>query len=234
LSNQFFGQGTVVTGLIDGAYFDGIMGLGWPTLSQVTNNPITSALISTGQMSPSVFAIWLGGLSNLQGEVDVGGVNAARYSGSIRYYAVTEYTWWVCALWAVKYGSLNDKTAGAIILDSGTSLMGGPTASINAINRQIGASPIGGGIFVVSCSSVPSLPTITFALGSGTSGDNFLLNGSQYTMNIGGTCYSGFFAIDFVNVGGQLSWILGDVFLRAYYTVYDIGGGRIGLATSTP
>lgn len=233
MNNQYFGQGVTVTGLIDGAYFDGLMGLAFPTLAQINNNPITGALISSSQMSPSVFALWLGDINNLEGELDIGGLNAARYVGSIRYYAVTEYTWWVCALSSVKYGRLTDKTGSAAIFDSGTSLIGGPTASINAINREIGATSVGGGIYAVPCSSVPSLPVITFMLGTGSSNDNFPLTGSQYTMNIGGTCYSGFFAIDFTNVQDQLSWILGDVFLRIYYTVYDIGMGRVGLATST-
>ena len=86
-----------------------------------------------------------------------------------------------------------------------------------------------GGETTLDCDSIPTLPNVSFTI----AGRDFVLTPAQYVLqvNVGKQlqCVSGFMGID---IGIPL-YILGDVFLSAYHTVFDYGKSRVGFATST-
>lgn len=82
-------------------------------------------------------------------------------------------------------------------------------------------------MYVVDCDRVSQLPPIKFRF----AGNDFPLKADDYIMQTPGVCFSVFMGIDVPPPAGPL-FIIGDAFLRAWYTVYDMGKHRVGFAAS--
>ena len=73
-----------------------------------------------------------------------------------------------------------------------------------------------GGLYIVNCSSIASLPNITFQF----PGNKLSLDAKHYIIQIETECVSGFHGMDFGE--DQPKWILGDIFWGQYYSVYSM------------
>lgn len=112
-------------------------------------------------------------------------------------------------------------------IDTGSSLLVVPTKTADEINKLIGATKGWTGQYTVDCSKVSSLPEMTLRMG----GHDFTLSGSDYILEAQGQCLSGVMGMDIPEPAGPL-WIVGDVFLRKYYTIYDLENHRVGFSES--
>ncbi|KAI9615590.1 hypothetical protein H4Q26_011532 [Puccinia striiformis f. sp. tritici PST-130] len=110
-------------------------------------------------------------------------------------------------------------------IDTGTSLIALPTDTAEIINAEIGAKKSWSGQYTVDCGRIPELPNLTFNFG----GKEFTITGEDYILQVQGTCISAFTGLDMPPNIGEL-WIIGDVFLRKWYTVYDWGRDAVGFA----
>merc|ERR1719428_879785 len=159
------------------------------------------------------------------GELSFGGYDTAKFSGDLTYVPLTNESYWQISLESMKFGS--DAVVSApirAIVDSGTSLLAGPKDQVDQIAKAAGATSVLGKEYTIDCSKIDSLPELTITPGGGKT---FTLTGKDYTLQVSGQCLFAFMGIEIPS--GPI-WILGDVFMRKYYTVFDYGKKQVGFA----
>lgn len=206
--------------------FDGILGLAYNTISVNKITPPFYEMINQGVLDEKVFSFYLGSSEEDGGEATFGGIDESKFTGKVTYAPVRRKGYWEVALDKIGFGSeeLELENTGAAI-DTGTSLIAMPTDIAEILNKEIGATQNWMGQHIVDCDTVPNLPKLTFYL----NGKPYTLEGEDYILQVQGTCLSSFMGMDLPPPIGPM-WIVGDVFLRKFYTVYDLGRDAVGFA----
>ncbi|XP_069489136.1 gastricsin-like [Ambystoma mexicanum] len=215
------------------AQFDGILGLAYPAISVEGATTVLQGLMQQNLLSQPVFGFYLSGQPSSQsgGEVVFGGVDSNYYSGQIYWTPVTQQEYWQIGIQGF---AINGQATGwcsqgcQAIVDTGTSLLTAPQQVFASLMQYVGGQQDQNGQYAVSCSNIQSMPTLSFTI----SGVSFPLPPSSYVLQNNGYCTVGIMPTYLPSQNGQPLWILGDVFLRAYYSVYDIGNNQVGFATA--
>jgi len=213
------------------AHFDGIMGFGFPEISVNGMTPFFQAALAAGMIKEAKFAFFLEKSGSTGGELSLGGADPTKYTGDFTYTPITNKGYWEFSVASVTVGGASLVGTTKAIADTGTSLLAVPKTVFTSLLTKFPAGvvkPLAMGEYTVDCSKVSAMPTISFNIG----GKEFALQGSEYVLSISGQCLLGFLGLDVPPPRGPL-WILGDVFLRKYYTVFDYGNTQIGFATAT-
>jgi hypothetical protein len=203
--------------------FDGICGMGWDSISVDGVETPVQALIKSGELAEPVFAFFLG--NNVAGELVIGGVDASHYTGDFTYVPLQSESYWQISLDGLSLGGDKIGSTKYAIVDSGTSLMAGPTTDVKAIADALQLTSILGKEYTVDCNKKY---TLAFNVGGK---DDALTQDDMILSSEGGTCLFGMLGIDVPPPRGPL-WILGDVFMRKYYVKFDVGQKRLGFATA--
>lgn len=228
IKGQDFGEAVEEPGLAFAfGRFDGILGLGFDTISVNKIVPPFYNMIEQDLVDEKVFAFYLTD-DKSQSEAVFGGIDKSHYSGDLTYLPLRRKAYWEVDFDAISFGDAKaDLDNTGVILDTGTSLIALPSTLAELLNKEMGAKKGYNGQYSIECDKRDSLPDVTFTLG----GKDFAITPYDYILEMQGSCISTFMGMDFPEPVGPLA-ILGDAFLRRWYSVYDLEKGAVALAKS--
>jgi len=229
-----FGEATNEPGLtFKEAKFDGIFGLAYQSISVDDVTPPFIQMGNDGLLTENKFAFYLQSDSAKDGELVLGGIDAAHYTGDLWYTPVIHETYWMVQQQGGAIGGVSITNVTKAVIDSGTSTLVGPTADVQAIARMVNATVVRGSEYEVDCKA--TLPDITFTLGADGASQSFVISGETWKIKVCEfevicTCLMGIIGMDIPARDDGPFWILGDVFMREYYSVFDVAANQVGFA----
>ncbi|KAF9185761.1 hypothetical protein BGZ51_002104 [Haplosporangium sp. Z 767] len=243
IKQQTFGMAAVNTGPTAASGVDGIMGLGFDSNIEIgdVQTPVTT-MMKQEQIDQEIVSVWLNKASNQDedlsdgGEFIFGGVDPSLYTGPITYVPVTSNKEWQVTVEQVFIGRKElqvSSSARSAIVDTGSSYILFPDYLATAFHRAIPNSQYDSKLgWLIPCALANSrtVGDLTFVFG----GQRFSVPISDIVIlksGYNGYCLS---AIDswqeLEGHGGQAGILLGDLFIKNQYVVYDYGKRRIGFA----
>ncbi|XP_075377786.1 pepsin B-like [Mycteria americana] len=212
--------------------FDGILGMAYPGIGISGYNTLMQNMLQQGQLAEPIFSFYYSRNPTYSygGEVILGGVDPQLYSGEVLWAPVVQELYWKISIeeFSIGLSATGWCSQGCHgIVDTGTFLLTVPGQFMSAFLQALGAEESDYG-FIVDCSNVPSMPTLYFAI----SGAYLPLPPSVYVLNNNGVCTVGVESTYVSSASGQPLWILGNVFLRQYYSIFDMANNRVGFALS--
>ncbi|KAM0793276.1 hypothetical protein ACM66B_000737 [Microbotryomycetes sp. NB124-2] len=236
---QIFAACDVMQNIVDGS-ISGILGLGWQSIAQSGATPLVQALAQNGSLpSPEIgFAFKTYAYDELTndempgGTMTIGGVDSSAYTGDINWIDLVQPEgYWQIPLEGITVeGNSTGITADAVVIDTATTLIGGPAAAVQAIYANIPeAEPYTlqgeSGYYSMPCSSQVdvslqfggksySIPSDSFNAGAiDTAGQN---------------CLGAVFVLP---DSSSMPWVIGEAFLTGLYSSFRFDPPSVGFAT---
>ncbi|ELR46304.1 hypothetical protein M91_19540, partial [Bos mutus] len=212
--------------------YDGILGLAYPSFPTDGTSPVFDNLNNRRVISQPVFAFYLSSM------VMFGGVDNSYFHRDLKWIPVIQPRYWQIMMNRV---SMNGKIIACYhgcqaIVDTGSSLLIGPTDLVSSIQGHINPSPIRDSEQMMSCNDATNLPPVIFTIHCTDfpvppkyyiqKADRYVFLSPPISKSLGFSSFQG----GTENMVPLETWILGDVFLRAYFSVFDRSKNRIGLA----
>jgi len=200
--------------------FDGIMGLGFADLSMGQGFNILDNLVSNGILPQGQVSFYL--TDDGDSEVTFGGYRPEFLASDIFWAPVKIQSYWQVAIDDITINNVPQKLCKGgcqVAVDTGTSMLAGPTDLINSLSHLVNAR--------TDCSNYNALPSLGFKIG------NKVLNllPDDYMDSTHSECAFSILSLDVPPPKGPL-FIFGDPFLRRFVTIFDKKKARVGFAVS--
>jgi len=209
---------------------DGVLGLGHDDFAVNNIVPPFYNMINQGLLDEPVVSFYFGN-SNAENDeslVTFGGVDRNHYVDEIVKLPMRRKGQWDVVFNAITFGqeTIQLNNTGAA-LDTGASLIGIPTIIAEYINEGMGATRQSNGQYTIECAKRNGLPDLTFTF----SGYDFAIGPEDYIFYYKGSCISALMSMDMPSdqPAGPFA-IIGTVFFRKWYSIFDFGTNTVGLA----
>ncbi|KAM6308995.1 pepsin A-like [Aegotheles albertisi] len=236
IHNQTFGLAKTEASFFASSPFDGILGLAYPSISASGAMPVFDSMIVQHLVSQSLFSFFLSGNWMSGSFVHFGGIDSSYTTNGIKWISLSAETYWQFTMDNVTVRGKNVACTNSCqaIMDTGTSLLAMPSNDLKQLYSALGASSNGQRLLSLTYHCVPPevncltsifLPNIIFNINN----QSFPLTPRAYVRLSGFQCTLGFQEIDIPTSSGGL-WILGDVFIREYYVIFNRANNSLGLS----
>jgi len=233
IPGQIFGEATLLASFFKQTQFDGILGLAFETLYQGVT-PVFDNMMNLGLVSTQEFSIYL---DNNNGDsksvIILGGTDPRYYTGNIEYLSLVKntqinaYAYYSVLFNGITINGVEQTTCTAQnpctgIIDSGSSFINGPQATIDNMINNIGFTGAN-----QACTNINQLSSLQITFQTSATGTVVLTvpPSSYVAFNSPTQCELGF-GISSSNG----NWIFGDAFIRTFFTVFDRQNERVGFA----
>jgi len=200
--------------------FDGIFGLSLPQMSEGPTFNVLDCMVKDKVLRNNLFSVFFGAGDNEESEITFGEFKAERMASELFFVPVSTPGYWQVEMEDITIKNERQSLCTnhcQVAVDTGTSLMAGPTDVINSLIDKLNVAS--------DCANYKRLPDLGFIVG-----DHILnLKPEDYVDKSPDGCSVALMTLDIPPPKGPL-FIFGDPFLRKYYTVYDRQNIRVGFA----
>jgi hypothetical protein len=241
VANQVLGVCDDVSAGLLNSPVSGLMGLAWNTIASSGATPFWQTLAGSGKWDSPVMAFQLTRFDDddqavkleAGGSFTMGFMNSSLYTGDIDFQDIPsgQESYWILPVTGVTVqGNSVTLPTGASsysAIDTGTTLVGGPSDAIQAIFAQIPGSAPGTGNYE-GYYTYPCDTTVNLAISFG--GPSWPVSPKDFklTQTSDSQCVGAFFEIE--TGSAAPAWIIGDTFLKNVYTVFRFNPPSVGFA----